>query len=180
MRNSFKKYTIDYMQYRLSITHITTPSLDQSWLAEVISQEMLSGQDVRIVWDADGKPWLKHPPDYFISASDSGMYQAIALSRQPIGVDIECRGERAIDLLLANTDAAERAQLQVLGPDAVLAAWTAKEAVQKADSAIHDMNAYKLTVAPNDPTAFTIRRGTIHWQGIWQFEQDYICSLVIQ
>lgn len=168
------------MDYRLSIKQMTTPDLDRNWLPRVIDEEMLTGQDIQVTWDDDGKPWLASPEGYFINGSDSGGYIAVALSDKPIGVDIEFKKKRIPELLLATTDENERKQLEIHGADGLLASWTAKESVQKADTKIHNMNDYKITVDENDPTNFTIRRGSIEWQGVWQFEDDYICSIAIQ
>lgn len=168
------------MDYRLSIKQMKTPDLDQNWLPKVIDEDLLIDQDVQITWGDDGKPWLKKPEGYFISGSDSGGYIAVALSDKPIGVDIEFKKKRIPELLLATTDENERAQLAVHGANGLLASWTAKESAQKADTRIHDMNDYKISVDQKNPMNFTIRRGAIEWQGIWQFEDDYICSLAIQ
>ena len=168
------------MDYHLSIKRLTTTALDCSWLQRVISEDMITDQDIQLTWSDDGKPWLKNPRGYFISGSDSGGYIAIALADKPIGVDIEFKKKRIPELLLATTDESERSQLEVHGLDAILASWTAKESVQKADIKIHSMNDYKITVYENDPMSFSVRRGSIEWRGIWQFENDYICALAIQ
>ncbi len=168
------------MDYRLSIQQTTTSDLDQNWLPRVINEEILTGQDIRVTWGDDGKPWIKTPKGYFISGSDSGGYIAVALSRKPIGVDIEFKKQRIPELLFATTDENERSQLKVHGANSLLASWTAKESAQKADAKIHNMNDYKITVDESDSMNFTIRRGLIEWRGIWHFEDDYICSLAIQ
>ena len=159
---------------------MTTPDLDQNWLPRIISEDILADQDIQVTWDDDGKPWLKSPQGYFISGSDSGGYVAVALANKPIGVDIEFKKKRIPELLLATTDENERYQLKVHGLNGLLASWTAKESAQKADTKIHGMNDYKITVDKADPMHFTIRRGSIEWRGIWQFEDDYICSIAIQ
>jgi phosphopantetheinyl transferase len=168
------------MDYRLSIKKMTTPDLDQNWLPRIICEEMLTNQDIQIAWGDDGKPGLKSPGGYFISGSDSGEYIAVALADKPIGVDIEFKKKRIPELLLATTDENERSQLKAHGANGLLASWTAKESAQKADTKIHGMNDYKITVDSADPMHFTIRRGSIEWRGIWQFEDDYICSIAIQ
>ncbi len=168
------------MDYRLSVKPVTTPDLDQSWLPRIISQDIFADQDIQVTWSDDGKPSLKSPGGYFISGSDSGGYVAVALASKPIGVDIEFKKKRIPELLLAMTDENERSELKVHGANGLLASWTAKEAAQKADIKIHSMNDYKIAVDQNDSSNFTIRRGSIEWRGIWQFEDDYICSIAIQ
>jgi len=168
------------MDYHLSIKQMTTPDLDQNWLPRVIGEDMLANQDVQITWGDDGKPWLKSPGGYFISGSDSRGYIAVALADKPIGVDIEFKKKRIPELLLATTDEDERSQLKIHGVNGLLASWTAKESAQKADTKIHPMNDYKISVDQSDPANFAIQRGSIEWQGVWRFEDDYICSIAIQ
>jgi 4'-phosphopantetheinyl transferase len=167
------------MDYSLSIKQISAPGLDRNWLSKVINEEMFTNQDARVTWGADGKPWLENPRGYFISGSNSGEYIAVALSEKPIGVDIEFKKKRIPELLLATTDENERSQLKVHGANNLLASWTAKESAQKADTKIHGMNDYKITVNRVNPMHYTIRRGSIEWHGVWRFENYYICALAI-
>jgi len=168
------------MGYRLSIKKGVTPLPNEDWLENLVARELLQGQTVRICRDDKGKPFVKEPLGHFVSGSDSGRYVAAVVFTRPIGVDIECRKKRAPELLIAITDAAERSQLKAHGVDALLAAWTAKESAQKADTEIHDMNDYKITLDKNDLATFKIRRGSSEWRGLWRFENDYICALAIQ
>jgi phosphopantetheinyl transferase len=165
------------MDYRLTIKWMPLPDLDQNWLPRIIGEDMLADQNVQVAWSDDGKPWLKSPKGYFISGSHSGGYVAAALADKPIGVDIEFKKKRIPELLLATTDANERSRLEVHGANNLLASWTAKESAQKADIKIYGMNDYKITIDKSYPTNFMIRRGAIVWQGVWRFEDDYICSI---
>ena len=109
------------MDYKLVIRNIIKPDPSQNWLAKVISESFFTGRKVEISWDDTGKPFLKKPKGYFISASDSGGYIAVAMARKPVGVDIELKKNRTSELLLATTNEKERLRLGVYAADAILA-----------------------------------------------------------
>ncbi len=168
------------MGYRYSIKQMSDARTNNDWLTKVLKEEFFPNQNVQVLSDQYGKPILKEPPGYFISTSDSGGLVAVVVHYKPIGIDVEHLRERIPELLLNTTGAAERLSLEVLGKDAVLAAWTAKEAAQKSDSRIHDMKDYILSVKDNNPKEFVVRRGSMAWQGIWSIERDYICALAFR
>ena len=110
-------------------------------LAHALRDHMLTvrlGSQWRLQRDARGKPQVAAPPGWHFSLSHSQDAVALALGRQPVGIDIEPRGRKARWAALAQRQfhGAEVQQLEAR-PDAgfaaaALALWTAKEAWAKA------------------------------------------------
>lgn len=110
-------------------------------LAHALRDQMLAavlGFEPRLARDQRGKPLLVEPAGWHFSLSHSADTVALALGRNPLGIDIEPRGRKArwAEMARRQFHADEVSQLQAL-PDeqfasTALALWTAKEAWAKA------------------------------------------------
>lgn len=109
-------------------------SRQREWLAVRLLFAHLLKAPFEIEYAPSGKPYLKNS-ELHISISHTKGYAAVALSRTPIGIDIEQRGGKALkirDKFLQDTELNLRPTLS-LEDDAVLL-WSAKEAVYKLQS----------------------------------------------
>lgn len=87
-----------------------------------------AGVEVEVVRDAGGLPRAKGPVE--ISFSGTRGLAAAALSRHPVGVDVEWLGRRRLRPV---RESAERRELSLVGDDdaSLILLWTAKEALLK-------------------------------------------------
>lgn len=101
--------------------------------SRVLLKQML-GQEVEVLYDADGRPALAAPFDYLhVSISHTEGYAAVILEEQPCGIDIERRGNR-VQKVVSHFLTPDEEALLSQQDDPLLAlhlAWSAKEAAFK-------------------------------------------------
>lgn len=95
-------------------------------LAEILRFEILS----ELSFDNDGRPLKLFDTDYF-SLSHSGEYVAVAVSKHPIGMDIQCHKEVNKKLIERVFDTNEAEYVKKNGQAGFFELWTLKEAFIK-------------------------------------------------
>lgn len=87
------------------------------------------GSGLTLAHRPDGAPYVPERPEIYISVSHSWHYAAIALAPYPVGIDVE---EPRGQLLRVAPRVLSEAELSsCAAPDALLEAWTVKEALYK-------------------------------------------------
>ncbi len=92
-------------------------------------------EDVIIGYDEPGAPRVREPEGYYVSASGRGVLAALAVSRHPVGIDLEIL-HKGVEIVKSVLHRVERAELADLYDEhkqrQFLRIWTAKEAFLKA------------------------------------------------
>ena len=110
-------------------------SRQREWLAVRLLFSRLLKKPFEILYSPSGKPFLKDSKLH-ISISHTKGYAAIALSHEPIGIDIEQKGGKALKIREKFLQDTEFDIHPTLSPeDDAVALWSAKEAVYKLQSA---------------------------------------------
>lgn len=118
---------------RLNIADIYITPLDKEKNKTDCELELLRqifGREVVLSHDCSGKPTINIEGKY-ISISHSNDWLAIAISNQPIGIDIEQLHERLQRVKHMFLNSSELEQLQPLTLRKLAICWSAKEAIYK-------------------------------------------------
>lgn len=108
---------------------------DGSWepiLGEILKEDHGIHPCPRIVYDMEGKPYLQGNPVYF-NVSHSGEYLAVAVSKSPVGVDLQ-KSKQIRDAMFQRV--VQPQEKMLIREDAqwdFLRLWTLKESFVKAE-----------------------------------------------
>jgi len=128
-------------------------------LAQHISKPL---HEISIGADAFGKPIVAGRPDLFCSISHSRGYAAAAMSsRTSVGIDVEFIRPRHPALLrhISNDFEQDQPHSNLTIEEFTTLLWSCKEAAAKADSQIHDLAAYEISIGH-----MQARRGNRQWK----------------
>jgi len=137
----FGKLSDDRKQYVIKATNedVKKQRIASSYLLESLLQEYFGiAQPIRYGIEENGKPYLMDYPDIYFSISHSGSHVACAISRSPVGIDVEdinrpSKTDWRKVVLSRFFSKEERDELLILNSYTdFLRCWTFKEAMSKA------------------------------------------------
>ena len=108
--------------------------------AGLLLEHMLKGvlpetaEDLRIAEQAGGKPYLRDHPEIYFNLSHSGSYAACALSRLPVGIDLQQFVPRKADIAARHFTVEEQQYIREAESEeaAFFQIWALKESFLKA------------------------------------------------
>lgn len=101
-------------------------------LDKLLSKEGASADVSCLMFDVDGRPQLDGRKDIFISLSHSDNMIACAVSKCPVGIDVQAVCKVSDKLVDRVCTPYEKEYIEQNGAEAFIKIWTAKEAYKKA------------------------------------------------
>ncbi len=123
----------EYGYREVACERYSSPARRVEWLAGRVLLHCVAGISSPVAYTAEGRPTLPNYPLH-ISFSHSGPFVALALGTEPLGIDLEIWGARALRLAPKYLDTNEQSLLCTLelAPEAAaVLLWSAKESVYK-------------------------------------------------
>lgn len=145
----------------LGLTSQALPKRIKERLASLLLLESIQGfENLSIGRRDDGSPYIVEIPELHISIAHSATHCALAVSTNPIGIDIENSSpklQRAASKFLTDSELQ-----QLVTPSQLLQAWTIKEAVYKLFHHLHlPLHNIEITAAtPAEATVEVMHPGT--------------------
>ncbi len=123
----------EYGYREAALERYSSPTRRVEWLAGRVLLHCMAGISSPVVYTAEGRPTLPNYPLH-ISFSHSGPFVALALGTEPLGIDLEIWGARALRLAPKYLDKDEQSlfcAMKLTPEAAAVLLWSAKESVYK-------------------------------------------------